>query len=562
MRGTPRLALLVILFVISFSVCDVKQKAPSIPFSVTLTPTVANVLIGESFQFTATVLNAADHRVIWNLSGAGCSGATCGTISDSGLYTAPASVPSPPFVTIRATAVQDTAKSASATITVVERVGAVEWTWVSGSNLISESGIYGTKGQPSSTNVPGARRQSVSWLDSSGRFWLFGGDGLDSHGAAGELNDLWRFDPTTLEWTWMSGSDLKEYPGIYGTRGESAPANAPGARQYALSWIDPRGNLWLFGGLGYDSTGRYGLLNDLWRYDPLTLEWTWESGSNNRDPSGIYGTKRTADPSNVPGGRQGAVSWLDPLGRFWLFGGLGRDSTGAIGWLNDLWKYDPTTLEWTWVSGSDQVNQKGVYGTQNRPAPANVPGSRVWATSWRQPNSELWIFGGLGYDSAVGGGTLNDLWKFDPTTMEWTWVSGSSSNGEAGRYGTKGTPSPSNVPGVRQHAATWFDSRGNLWLFGGDGYDSIPWVGQLNDLWEFDLTNLQWTWVSGSSTLAQRGPGIYGTKGIADPSNYPGGRYAALCGSDAQGRFWLYGGAGADSSGGGGYLNDLWQGNR
>jgi N-acetylneuraminic acid mutarotase len=520
------------------------------------------VLIGESLQLTATVLNASDHRVIWTLSGAGCGGATCGTISDSGLYTAPPSVPTPPFVTIRATAAEDTSKSASATITVVETAGAVEWTWVSGSSADGEAGIYGMKSQPSSTNVPGARRHSVSWLDSNGRFWLFGGDGLDSAGSAGELNDLWRFDPTTLEWTWMSGSDLRWFPGIYGTRGESAPANAPGARQWALSWIDPLDNLWLFGGAGYDSTGRYGLLNDLWRFDPITLEWTWESGSENRDASGLYGTKRAADPSNVPGGRQGAVSWMDPLGRFWLFGGLGRDSAGGIGWLNDLWEYDPTARTWMWVSGSDQVNHKGSYGIQNTPAPANVPGARAWATSWRQPNGDLWIFGGLGYDAAVGGGTLNDLWKFNLTTMEWTWVSGSSSNGEAGRYGTKGTPSPSNVPGVRQHAAAWFDPLGNLLLFGGDGYDSIPWVGQLDDLWEFDLTIRQWTWVAGSSTLAQRGPGVYGTKGVADPSNCPGGRYAALYESDAQGRFWFFGGAGIDGVGGGGYLNDLWRGRR
>lgn len=557
-----RLALSAVLIVISWPGCDVEQKTPLAHIGITLTPAAANVLIGESLQLTATVLNASDHRVIWTLSGAGCGGATCGTISDGGLYTAPPSVPTPPFVTIRATAAEDTSKSASATITIVETAGAVEWTWVSGSDLRSESGNYGTKGQPAPSNVPGARRETVSWIDSGGRFWLFGGDGLDSAGSAGELNDLWRFDPATLEWTWMSGSDLKEYPGIYGTQGESGPANAPGARQWALSWIDPLDNLWLFGGVGYDSTGRYGLLNDLWRFDPITLEWTWESGSNNRDPSGLYGTKGTADPSNIPGGRQGAVSWLDPLGRFWLFGGLGYDSTGAPGWLNDLWKCDPTTGEWTWVSGSDRVNQKGVYGTLNRPAPSNFPGSRVWATSWRQPNGDLWIFGGLGYDSAVGGGTLNDLWKFNPTTMEWTWVSGSSSHGEAGRYGTKGSPSPSNVPGARQLATTWFDPQGNLWLFGGDGYDSIPWVGQLNDLWEYDLTILQWTWVSGSSTLAQMGPGLYGTKGLADPSNLPGGRYAASSWSDPQGRFWLFGGGGVDAAGEGGYLNDLWQGRR
>jgi N-acetylneuraminic acid mutarotase len=36
------------------------------------------------------------------------------------------------------------------------------------------------------------------------------------------------------------------------------------------SWIDASGNLWLFGGNGYDSTGNFGYLNDLWQYDPGT----------------------------------------------------------------------------------------------------------------------------------------------------------------------------------------------------------------------------------------------------------------------------------------------------
>jgi N-acetylneuraminic acid mutarotase len=524
--------------------------------SVTLTPDAANVYVDQSALFTATVHNSTDLAVTWTLSGVGCSGAACGTISGAGLYTAPSTAPIPASVIVTATSAADTSKSASATITVLEPE-VVEWTWISGSNIRFESGVYGTRGTAAPTNVPGGRRDAVSWLDHGGHFWLFGGYGLDSSGTtsgdSGELNDLWRFDPTTLEWTWISGSPDKEQPGIYGTKGTPDPSNVPGARFYAVSWTDPGGNLWLFGGVGYDSTGRFGLLNDLWKYDLTLLEWTWVSGSNARDPMGIYGTKGTAAPSNVPGARQGGVSWLDLDGNLWLFGGLGVDSAGNHGWLNDLWKYDPTTLEWTWESGSDIFMQPGIYGTRNIASPSNVPGSRVWAVSWRDSSGKFWLFGGS------GGDTLNDLWKFDPATLQWTWVSGSSSNGQAGSYGTKGIPSPSNVPGARLEGATWVDSQDNLWLFGGDGYDSIPWVGLLNDLWKFDPATLLWTWVSGSSTLASAGAGIYGTKGVTDPLNRPGGRYGALSWFDSQGGFWLFGGSGADATGEGGYLNDLWR---
>ena len=52
-----------------------------------------------------------------------------------------------------------------------------QWTWMSGSNTISQTGIYGTKGMPDAANVPGAREDSISWTDGAGNLWLFGGYG-------------------------------------------------------------------------------------------------------------------------------------------------------------------------------------------------------------------------------------------------------------------------------------------------------------------------------------------------------------------------------------------------
>ena len=44
----------------------------------------------------------------------------------------------------------------------------------------------------------------------------------------------------------------------------------PGGRSNATSFIDSLGELWLFGGEGYDSTSTTGngYLNDMWRYLP------------------------------------------------------------------------------------------------------------------------------------------------------------------------------------------------------------------------------------------------------------------------------------------------------
>ena len=78
--------------------------------------------MGATQQFTANVQNALDSTVYWSLSGPGCSGSACGTITPDGLYTPPRVVPSPPSVTITATPVEDNAKSDAADATLVSSV--------------------------------------------------------------------------------------------------------------------------------------------------------------------------------------------------------------------------------------------------------------------------------------------------------------------------------------------------------------------------------------------------------------------------------------------------------
>ncbi len=282
------------------------------------------------------------------------------------------------------------------------------WTWVSGSNTRDQEGEFGPLGVADAASIPGGRDGSVSWIDSSGNLWLFGGNGRDGSGGQGYLNDLWRFDGTS--WTWVSGSQLINISGDYGTKGVAAGTNMPGARYASVSWIDSSGDLWLFGGYGYDSAGSDGSLNDLWRFDGTN--WTWISGSNVISQNGIYGTKGMAHSANVPGCRGDSVSWIDSSGNLWLFGGLGRGSAGEAGSLNDLWRFDGTN--WTWVSGEDLMSQAGVYGTKGKADPANIPGARDGSVTWRDSSGNLWLFGGRGFDSAGELGYLNDLWRYRP----------------------------------------------------------------------------------------------------------------------------------------------------
>jgi hypothetical protein len=89
------------------------------------------------------------------------------------------------------------------------------------------------------------------------------------------------FNVSTLQWTWMNGSQSANATGVYGTQGIAAPGNAPGGHTQAASWTDSQGMFWLFGGQGAASVnGATGNLNDLWMYNPTTAQWTWINGSN------------------------------------------------------------------------------------------------------------------------------------------------------------------------------------------------------------------------------------------------------------------------------------------
>jgi len=436
------------------------------------------------------------------------------------------------------------------------------WTWMSGADTLNPAGSYGTMGTPSSSNAPPGRYNAMSWTDAHGNLWLFGGnDGGFGNGLIGpggqeslwynDFNDLWEY--ANGAWTWMGGSSgtTDNTPGVYGTLGTPSPTNIPGARHNAVTWTDAQGNLWLFGGVAVDSTGAQGDMNDLWEY--ANGQWTWMAGADVVNQSGVYGSQGKPAPANTPGARDSAVSWIDPQGNLWLFGGYGYDSTGTPCYnydgnactLNDLWEYSKG--QWTWMSGSNVADQSGSYGAQGTPASGNIPGARQNASAWVDSSGNFWLFGGGGYDGTGNRGFLNDLWKY--STGEWTWIGGANTANPTGSWGTEGTPAAGNVPGPRYQAVSWADSSGNLWLFGGAGTDSAGNLGELNDLWEF--SGGQWTWVSGSDVIWQFGS--YGTEGVAYPGNVPPSRSGAV-GWTTSGDFWLFGGSILGSS-----LNDLWR---
>ena len=456
-----------------------------------------------------------------------------------------------------------------------------DWTWMAGTNTADQFGnITGSSCPPVSTVTPGGASYSSTWTDLNGNLWLLTGISLTSTTPPPNVqpqffNELWEFTGTAN----YEGSCANVWTPVH-IPTLINPTNVP-ERWGAITWTDPvTGNLWLFGGQDHNLA----FLNDLWEYNITANTWT-QHGTGGANRPGIYGTQGTASASNLPGGRWGASARRDPVtGLIWLFGGFGCDSTTSSNisdacsnlLLNDLWTFDGTN--WTWVSGSNTGDAAGAYGTQGTAAAGNQPPARQASAGWLDNSGNFWMFGG--FTSGTNG--FNDLWKYDQVAKQWTWVNGSKgATSTPGNYGLQGIAASTNVPGARWLSAAWSDTHGNLFLFGGEGFDATG-FGSLGDLWEYALTTTtdagnpstiavnQWTWIKGPNAVSQ--PGNYGVapNPVVWPhvTNAPGTRWApsywTVSPTPTVGQaFWMYGGEGFDANGSTGklysLLNDLWR---
>jgi uncharacterized protein (DUF1800 family) len=91
--------------------------APPTSVSVSVTPGSAAVRVGMTQSFSATVTGNSNTNVTWSVNGTAGGSATLGTISATGLYTAPSNLPTPNTVTVTATSAADATKTANGAVT-------------------------------------------------------------------------------------------------------------------------------------------------------------------------------------------------------------------------------------------------------------------------------------------------------------------------------------------------------------------------------------------------------------------------------------------------------------
>jgi hypothetical protein len=124
--------------------------------TVSISPSSPSVNVSATQQFTATVTDSSNTAVTWQVNGVTGGNSTAGTISASGLYTAPSALPSPNTVTVTAVSAADSASTASTTVTLVALPPVVT---VTPSNV----SVPGNTTQQFTATVTNTTNETVTW---------------------------------------------------------------------------------------------------------------------------------------------------------------------------------------------------------------------------------------------------------------------------------------------------------------------------------------------------------------------------------------------------------------
>ena len=213
----------------------------------------------------------------------------------------------------------------------------------------------------------------------------------------------------------------------------------------------------------------------------------------------------------TPGPRSRAAGWGDRNGNFWMFGGLGFDSSNmtTAHITNDLWMFNLTSLKWDAFGESD-----GGPGTvQNKPA------ARRGAVACGVHDIIIALYGGEGLDGRM----LDDTWIYDIGKKSWLPL---YSTGSSIQHHPPGRVSP----------VVWC-LHDSIVIYGGEYNEKL-----LDDMWQFSLTDLTWTKLLNSSSSLMN----------------PGGRIGATTWI-IENKLWMFGGATTPKTNDFQLSSDLWE---
>jgi hypothetical protein len=150
---------LLCLVVCMLTSCALATGTPPPPPNVTVTiqPTSATLVLGQTQQFQASVTGTSNTSVTWSVNGILGGNPGSGTVSASGFYTAPAILPASGKATLTATSAADTQASASTIVTLEDDIV------VSVSPLTAAVPTLGVQVFTATVSGTGSPSTSVTW---------------------------------------------------------------------------------------------------------------------------------------------------------------------------------------------------------------------------------------------------------------------------------------------------------------------------------------------------------------------------------------------------------------
>jgi len=115
-------------------------------------------------------------------------------------------------------------------------------------------------------------------------------------------------------------------------------------------------------------------------------------------------------------------------------------------------------------------------------------------------------------------------------------------------YGVYSGSSP--YPGSRRNSANFYDRVGNYWMFGGYGCGESS-IGELNDMWKWDVTASKWHYIGGSKNPG--GSVLYSGESMTS-TQWPNGRDGAAGWYDSTDEVFIMFGGNAGNY----FQNDVW----
>ena len=365
----------------------------------------------------------------------------------------------------------------------------------------------------------------------------------------------------------------------------------PGSNSYTAHWHDNNGDMWVFGGEGYDNepSETPHLLDQLWKFNSETESWFQAT-------NGSAQIHVTGGSKHAPTPRKGAVmcgltdyilvlfggedqhrhrlsdtwifnmdqrSWLllpKPVVNVTLQYPKGRSKAaywclhdrmivyagkGQTGMLDDIWEFSLQDLKWRPLV---QHIQTDTIDAPIGPFPAARHSPSTWVIS-----TDLYMFGGSVSSTVfdiqevfLQKDVLSDFWYFETINQTWNLLSARSVS--------------INQPEPR-HSSCSFVTSGFLWMFGGEAVkqvesSSLTVPTLLSDLWVYSLHNQNWTFIVNHTHYTNHSQYIQPQQELIHGEPVTGRKGAVMWQTNHV--TYLFGGYGFDGRKKVAYLNDHW----